>query len=436
MPLVDVRGFGLNVMPQQGLLGGLQEISAFQQLGQQNIQAEKSAQIRQLLGQAGQVAPQTEQQQQLAAQTAELGGPQALAEQPRAEIPLEDLKELAQQISPEQSEKIFKSLGIDSASQREEMSRFASRLQSLPELQIKSEINARAQKLQSEGRDPKETLQLLDMTPEQRDQALIGVQLAALETKDRLGLQQKQAAAKAKAISLEDVKSSKILDDGTTIQVMKSGDTRVVSPEGVELEGEARTQAIRDAQEFGVDIQQRRAKGRELGKGAGKVALNAFDKVASIRENVLDYQRGIDLIEKEGATTGFIADFLPNMKASTRKFANLRRKLGLNVVASVTFGALSEGELNLAMDVALPKGISPEATVKWIKDRMAAQQKLADNLEDAALFLADNSVADLIKRNRAMVKAAKKKEAKVPPETPQQTTETPPQGGIKFLGFE
>jgi len=84
MPLVDVRGFGLNVMPQQGLLGGLQEISAFQQLGQQNIQAEKSAQIRQLLGQAGQVAPQTEQQQQLAAQTAELGGPQALEEQPRA----------------------------------------------------------------------------------------------------------------------------------------------------------------------------------------------------------------------------------------------------------------------------------------------------------------------------------------------------------------
>jgi len=108
----------------------------------------------------------------------------------------------------------------------------------------------------------------------------------------------------------------------------------------------------------------------------------------------------------------------------------------LNVVASVTFGALSEGELNLAMDVALPKGISPEATVEWIKDRMEAQQKLADNLEDAALYLADNTVAELIKRNRAMAKAAKKKEAKVPPETPQQTTETPPQGGIKFLGFE
>jgi len=47
------------------------------------------------------------------------------------------------------------------------------------------------------------------------------------------------------------------------------------------------------------------------------------------------------------------------------------------------------------------------------------------------LFLADNSVADLIKRNRAMAKAAKNKETKEV-----EQPETPPQGGIKFLGFE
>jgi hypothetical protein len=272
-------------------------------------------------------------------------------------------------------------------------------------------INARAQSLQSQGRDPKDTIQLLDMTEAQQNEAITGIQLLDLSTKERLTLQQKQAAVKAKAISLEDVKSSKILDDGTTIQILKSGETRVTSPEGEELTGEARTQAIRDAQEFGVDIQRRRAKARGVGKGGAKIALNALDKVDKIRENVLDYQRGIDLIEKEGATTGFIADFLPNMKASTRKFANLRRKLGLNVVASVTFGALSEGELNLAMDVALPKGISPEATVNWIKERMDAQQKLADNLEEAALFLTDqnNSVRDFILLNKSKAAAAKKK---------------------------
>lgn len=229
-----------------------------------------------------------------------------------------------------------------------------------------------------------------------------------------------RAIARADKVSLGEVKSSKILDDGTVINVMKDGSTTVTDSSGVILsDGETRTSAIRDAQEFGVDIQQRRAKGRELGKGAGKIALTSFESAGKIKENVLDLKRGINLIEKEGARTGFISDFLPSMKASTRKFDNLRRKLGLNVVASVTFGALSEGELNLAMDVALPKGMSQEATVKWIKDRVEAQEKLAANLEDAALYLSDHSVADLIRRNRAMKKSAKKKAEVVPVSQPQ-----------------
>jgi len=432
MPILDVRGFQITPDILGAARGGLQLGEQFRQVGRERETRERQEQIRQLLGGIGQEAPQTEQEALLASQTAELApiSEQAAIEQPQI-LSLDELKQQAQRIDPEIANQMFKQLGMDTPSQRAEASRFSAEIQGLPvELQNRR-IQERAQSLTQQGRSPKDTLELLGMPPAVRAQTLQNVQLADLATKERLTFQQKQAAVKAKAISLEDVKSSKILDDGTTIQVMKSGITRVVSPEGVELEGAERSQAIKDAQEFGVDIQQRRAKGRELGKGAGKIALNAFDKVASIRENVLDYQRGIDLIEKEGATTGFIADFLPNMKASTRKFANLRRKLGLNVVASVTFGALSEGELNLAMDVALPKGISPEATVKWIKDRMAAQQKLADNLEDAALFLADHSVAELIKRNRAMAKAAKKKET-IKVEQP----ETPPQGGIKFLGFE
>jgi len=427
MALVTTQGFDLNPRIGQGLARGIQTLGQFQLIGQRNLQIEREAGVREALGGAlaPQMQPQTEQQQMLAEQTAGIGGDLARAEQPQPVTTQEEKIELARQIDPAIANKQLKELGLDSASKRAEMSRFAAKIESLPPAQRFAEIEKRSQELDAQGRDSSHTRMLLDMDQETQDKALLGVQLMDLTTKERLTLRQTQATARAKAISLEDVKSSKILDDGTTIQVMKSGATRVTSPEGVVLEGTERAQAIKDSQEFGVDIQQRRAKGRELGKGAGKVALNAFDKVAKIRENVLDYQRGIDLIEKEGATTGFVADFLPNMKAATRKFANLRRKLGLNVVASVTFGALSEGELNLAMDVALPKGISPEATVKWIKDRMDAQQKLADNLEDAALFLADNSVAELIRRNRAMAKAGKKK-AEVAPEatTAQQATPT------------
>jgi len=435
MALVDVRGFGLNVMPQQGqLAGGLGEIAAFQQLGQQNIQAEKSAQIRQLLGQAGQAAPQTEQQQQLAAQTAGLGGEQALAEQPKGLLSEEELKTQARRIDPVLANQQIKELGLDDPTRRAEASRFAAQLQFVPFDKRADMINARAQSLQSQGRDPKDTLQLLDMTEAEQNEAITGVQLLDLSTKERLGFQAKRAAAKAKAISFEDVKSSKILDDGTTIQVMKSGATRVTSPEGVELEGAERAQAIRDSQEFGVDIQQRRAKGRGLGKGAAKIALDAFDKVSSIRENVVDLKEGIRLVKEEGAETGPIADRFPSFRAGTRKLQNLRRKLGLNVVGAVTFGALSEGELKLAMDVALPDGLSEEEIVDWMEVRIKAQEKLADNMEEAALFLSDpdNSVADFIRLNKSKAAAAKKKAAKKAEQPPPAA----PQGGITFLGFE
>lgn len=235
--------------------------------------------------------------------------------------------------------------------------------------------------------------------------------LEVSRTQDKQFYEAYKSQRGTEGLEISEVQSSKILDNGTVVSVLKNNTTVVTDPAGTVLTGEDRAQAIRDAQEFGVDVQQRRAKGREFGKGAGKIALASFETVGKIRENILDLKRGIELIEKEGATTGYISDFLPNMKAATRKFANLRRKLGLNVVASVTFGALSEGELKLAMDVAMPKGMSEEQTVGWIKERIGAQEKYAANLEDAALYLADHSVAELIQRNRDMAKSAKKKES-------------------------
>jgi len=426
--LVDSRGYNLN--PQLGGFGkGVLPLAQLEQFGQQNIAQGKREQIKSILSQQ-----QGQPTGQPSFQTDPATGqviPQAETQQP---LTLEQKKQMAREIDPIEAERMFKVTGIDSASQRADASRFASQLETTPFAQRSGLINARVQKLQSEGRDAKDTIELLSMDEKTQNQAALGIQLADLSTKERLGLKAKQSALAAKRVEAKDVKSSKILDNGTVITVLKNNETTVTGPDGTELEGDARVQAIRDAQEFGVDVQQRRAKGREKGKGAGKIAITSFETAGRIRENISDLKRGIDLIEKEGAQTGYISDFLPNMRAATRKFANLRRKLGLNVVASVTFGALSEGELNLAMDVAMPKGMSEEETVRWIKDRVEAQEKLASNLEGAALYLADHSVAELIQRNRAMKKAAQKKERKAveKPEAPA----APQAGGIKFLGFE
>jgi hypothetical protein len=58
------------------------------------------------------------------------------------------------------------------------------------------------------------------------------------------------------------VQSSQILEDGTTIQLLANGVTRVTDPSGNEVTGEARRKAIQSANQYGVDIQSQRAGGR------------------------------------------------------------------------------------------------------------------------------------------------------------------------------
>jgi len=58
------------------------------------------------------------------------------------------------------------------------------------------------------------------------------------------------------------VQSSQILENGTTIQLLANGSTRVTDPSGKELTGEARRKAIQEANQYGVDIQSQRAGGR------------------------------------------------------------------------------------------------------------------------------------------------------------------------------
>lgn len=221
------------------------------------------------------------------------------------------------------------------------------------------------------------------------------------------------------------VQSSQVLDNGTTVQVLTDGSTRVTDPNGRVVEGDKRAQAIREAQQFGVDIQSQRAGGRtsatlearidrepvledlttratEEAKNVTKTSKEYFDQLQNIEGNIRNYAEGIRLIREEGANSGVIARRLPSLQAASQKLDNLRNRLGLDVVGGTTFGALSEAELAMALDTAMPNNLQPEELAKWFEDRMMAQQKLADILDGAVQFLnvPGNSLADL----RAMQK--------------------------------
>ena len=212
-------------------------------------------------------------------------------------------------------------------------------------------------------------------------------------------LDRNQRRAESSVGGSDKVQSSKTTPDGTTILVMKNGTTKVISAQGVELKGQDRADAIKASEEFGADVQERRAQGRGIGELSAKQVGQAFAEVGKIKKNLGNIDEAIAAIDA-GANTGVIASKLPNITAASIQLANVRQQLGLDVIGSVTFGALSEGELNLALDTALPTGLAPKDLRAYLVNKKSAQTKLAGYLTEQATYLSKrgNSLAGWLEK--------------------------------------
>ena len=76
--------------------------------------------------------------------------------------------------------------------------------------------------------------------------------------------------------------------------------------------------------------------------------------------------------------------------------------MGLDVIGSVTFGALSQGELDLALDTGLPTGMNEPQLIDWIERKIAAQNKLNAYYNRQATFLSDGdkTIGDWLRVNK------------------------------------
>lgn len=123
-----------------------------------------------------------------------------------------------------------------------------------------------------------------------------------------------------------------------------------------------------------------------IGEAAGKAtaadriaaASDAADKVMKLEGGLAVYDNLVEEIDN-GANTSVYTSWTPTIKDATRRFEQGARELGLGVISSTTFGALSEGELRLAMQTAVPQ-LQPAAMRQWLLDKKNAQQKLADQM--------------------------------------------------------
>ena len=201
-----------------------------------------------------------------------------------------------------------------------------------------------------------------------------------------------------------ETQASEILDGGLIVFAGKDGTSRVIrAGTNEEVTGQEALDAIKAAEDRGIAIQTERAGGRAAATFAVEESGEAFQNILDSRTNIANLREAKRLILEEGANTGFIVDNFPSWKASTVALDNVKNRLGLDVVGSVTFGALSASELDLALNTALPTNKTEEGLVDWIDRKIVAQEKLQDYLYEQATFLADGdkTVGDWLRKQKA-----------------------------------
>jgi len=117
-----------------------------------------------------------------------------------------------------------------------------------------------------------------------------------------------------------------------------------------------------------------------------KVSSDYFERLPSINQGISNLNRGIQLID-EGADTGPISSFFPSFTKASIELDQLQNVLGLDVIGSTTFGALSKGELDLALKTAIPDNLNEQDLKIWMTNKRDAQIKLKNYLEEAAIYL-------------------------------------------------
>jgi len=84
-----------------------------------------------------------------------------------------------------------------------------------------------------------------------------------------------------------------------------------------------------------------------------------------------------------------IYNMIPNVTLASGQLETAMNNMGLDVISSVTFGALSEGEMRLAMETAVPRNLPPEELKKYLQNKKSAQIKAKAALTKAATYLSN-----------------------------------------------
>lgn len=181
------------------------------------------------------------------------------------------------------------------------------------------------------------------------------------------------------------VGARKIYGNGTIVQSTNQGQ-RVFDPTGKLVTGAEAAKVIDEANKYEAAQAQRIAGSKKIGTVTADQAVKAFEKAANVTTSIETIDRAVAAID-DGAMSGFVANYLPNITKASAELKSAMNQMGLDVISTVTFGALSESEMNVAMETAVPRNLAGPQLREWLIEKRAAQVKAREALERAASYL-------------------------------------------------
>ena len=161
-----------------------------------------------------------------------------------------------------------------------------------------------------------------------------------------------------------------------------------------------------------------------------KASEKAFERLPALNRDIDLYDRAIDAV-KRGAGTGPVEDMMPTFRAATFELQNIQQRLGLNLLSTVTMGALSEKEMDILLKTSIPTGMDGEPLIGWLEDRKAATVKMRNFTEEAIQYFADpeHTLAGFVaKKRRDREKAERQNEGQTNQQSSTQAPQSAPPG--------
>jgi hypothetical protein len=192
--------------------------------------------------------------------------------------------------------------------------------------------------------------------------------------------------------------------DGTIVAVTDAG--RIVyNPAGEVVTGQDSARVIEDANAFEAEQQRLINSSREQGKresqaefgeeatsalASGKArsdtSVAAYKGSRKLGKSITTIDRAVSAIDA-GGQAGAIQKYFPDITSASAELTNAMNNMGLDVVGAVTFGALSKGELDLAMQTAAPRNLDSVQLRDWLVTKRDAMFKAQAMLDDSAEYL-------------------------------------------------